>query len=169
MEIVKHAGHTRPLLSQTRNNTTLWIGHLKADPTDHFAGQTFFCNADGKLDNIQVFADAVQLPGEMTLELHEFNAETKTWGSALCTSKVEIHKDDQSKWIRFDLTHTELKTGKTYGFRLKASDAMVAIGEAASHSKQPFAFGQEWKADSVDRKGHFYSYFSLMFKVELCA
>jgi hypothetical protein len=169
METLKHAGHTRPLLTQTKNNTTLWIGHLRTDPTDHFAGQTFLCTADGKLDNIQVFADAVQLPGEMTLDLHEFNAQTKNWGSSLCSAKINVDKNDQSKWIRFDLPGIYLKDGNSYGFRLHASNALVAIGEAASHSKSPFGFGQEWKGDSADRKGHFYTYFSLMFKVELCA
>jgi hypothetical protein len=170
METSKHAGHTtRPLLTQTKNNTTLWIGHLKSDPTDHFAGQTFHCNTDGKLDNIQVFADAVQLPGEINLSLHAFDSSSKTWGEVLCNAKVNIHRNDESKWIRFDLPGIELNTGKTYGFRLNTNDAMVAIGEAASHSKQPFVFGQEWKADSGDKKGHFYSYFSLVFKIELCA
>jgi|KBSSwiStaDraftv2_1062776.scaffolds.fasta_scaffold1087529_1 hypothetical protein len=169
METLKHASHTRPLLTQTKNNTTLWIGHLKTDPTDHFAGQTFQCTTDGLLSNIQIFADAVQTPGEVKLNLHGFDPKTKKWGDVLGSSKVNIQRSDDARWIRFDFPAISLISGNSYGFRLETSDAMVAIGEAASFAKQPFVFGQEWKADSKDRTGHFYSYFSLAFKVELCA
>ena len=169
METLKHASHTRPLLTQTKNNTTLWIGHLKADPTDHFAGQTFQCTTDGLLNNIQVYADAVQTPGEVNLILHSFDPKSKKWGEVLCSSKINIQRSDDARWVRFDLPAIPLKNGNSYGFRLETPDAMVAIGEAASHAKHPFVFGQEWKADSKDKAGHFFSYFSLAFKIELCA
>ena len=169
METTKHASHTRALLTQAQNNTTLWIGHLQSDPVDHFAGQTFISTSDGMLDNIQVLASSIQLPGEVTLNLHAFDAATKKWGSLLATAKATVQKNDQSKWIRFDLPTVELKAEESYGFRLRASGAMVAIGEAASGATEPFFYGQEWEADSKDRTGHFYSYFSLAFKIELCA
>jgi hypothetical protein len=169
METLKHAGPTRPLLTQAKNNTTLWIGHLKADPTDHFAGQTFQCNTDGLLNNIQIFADAVQTPGEVILSLHLFNPTSKKWGELLCSSKINVQRNDDARWMRFDLPAIQVNSGNSYGFRLETSDAMVAIGEAASQAKHPFVFGQEWKADSKDKAGHFYSYFSLAFKIELCA
>ena len=169
METTKHASHTRALLTQAQNNTTLWIGHLLSDPVDHFAGQTFICNTSGRLDNIQVLASAIQIPGEVTLNLHSFYPEKKNWGSLLGTAKATVQKNDQSKWIRFDLPPVELKAEESYGFRLQASGAMVAIGEAASGATEPFFYGQEWEADSKDRTGHFYSYFSLAFKIELCA
>ena len=41
METKKHSSHSRPVLSQAQNNTTLWIGHLKPHAHDHLAGQTF--------------------------------------------------------------------------------------------------------------------------------
>jgi hypothetical protein len=56
-----------------------------------------------------------------------------------------------------------------YGFRLQSPDAMIGIGEAASHAKQPFMFGHEWNADSIHERGRFFTYFSLAFKVEMCA
>ena len=31
-----------------------------------------------------------------------------------------------------------------YGFRLKSPDTLVAIGEAAWSSKDPFSYGEEW-------------------------
>ncbi|MEI9807647.1 MAG: hypothetical protein WDO16_07060 [Bacteroidota bacterium] len=56
MQTMKNSSRPRPVLSQAQNNTTLWIGHLKTDPTDHFAGQTFRCPDAGQLDNIQLYS-----------------------------------------------------------------------------------------------------------------
>src|SRR5450432_2694913 len=73
----------RPVLTQVENNTTLWIGHLQTDPTDHFAGQTFKCPSAGQLDNIQVYSSTVHQPGHVVLTMHEFDVNTKTWGPAI--------------------------------------------------------------------------------------
>ena len=159
----------RPILTQTQNNTTLWIGHLHNDPTDHFAGQTFTSPSSGMLDNIQVYSSAVQNPGDVELTLHEFDPSNKTWGPSIGHSIVQIQKGDDSKWIRFSLPSIHLKDGATYGFRLHTDNAMIGLGEAASGNKEPFTFGHEWHADSINQRGNFYSYFSLAFKVELCA
>jgi hypothetical protein len=168
MEAIKNTARSRPVLTQTQNNTTLWIGHLQTDPTDHFAGQTFTCPANGELNNIQVFSAAVQHPGELVLTLHAFDPENKNWGPILASSTREIEKSDEEKWIRFGLPPMPLHKNETYGFRLHANDAMIAIGEAAAGTENPFT-GEEWHADSKDRNGHYYHYFNLAFKVELCA
>ncbi|MES1217030.1 MAG: hypothetical protein ABUT20_16060 [Bacteroidota bacterium] len=167
METKKHA--IRPAITQTTNNTTLWIGHLQNDPTDHFAGQTFKCSFEGLLDNIQVYSSAVQSPGEIQLTLHEFDPNTKTWGPAIADSKLLLQKNDDAKWITFELQPVALRKDATYGFRLQSSNALIGIGEAASGTKQPFTFGHEWNGDSKDMLGHYFSYFSLAFKVELRA
>ena len=167
METTKHASHPRPVLTQTQNNTTLWIGHLQTDPMEHFAGQTFKCPSDGLLDNIQVYSSAVQQPGEMSLTLHEFNNNTKTWGPSIGNSTVGLQRGDDAKWIRFELQPAPLHKDIMYGFRLQTSNALIGIGEAASGNKDPFTFGNEWSADSKDIEGHFFTYFSLAFKVEL--
>ncbi|HKB45611.1 MAG TPA: hypothetical protein VKC90_14535 [Chitinophagaceae bacterium] len=169
METTKHDSHLRPLLTQTRNNTTLWIGHLQTDPTDHFAGQTFTSPSDGLLDNIQVYTSAVQQPGEMLLTLHEFDNTTKTWGRSIGNSAVALQRGDDSKWIQFKLQPLSLRRDAVYGFRLQTSNAMIGIGEAATGTKEPFTFGHEWSGDSKNIQGHFYTYFSLTFKVELRA
>jgi hypothetical protein len=158
----------RPVLSQAQNNTTLWIGHLQSDPTDHFAGQTFTCPAEGVLDNIQLYTSAVQNAGEILLTIHEFDKGSKNWGPALGSSTLDVQKNDDSKWIRFGLPPVKLHNGTTYGFRLQTNKAMIGLGEAATGTKQPFTFGHEWSGDSKNQKGHYYSYFSLAFKVELC-
>ena len=147
MQTTKQSSH--PILSQTENNTTLWIGHLQTDPNDHFAGQTFKCPADGQVNNIQVFSSTVQQPGDVGLTL--------------------LQKGDDARWVRFYLQPVSLKKDATYGFRLQSDNALIGIGEAASHSKRPFDFGKEWKGASNNEKGDYYSYFSLAFKVELCA
>ncbi len=168
MENVKTSGHPRPVITQAKNNTTLWIGHLHTDPNDHFAGQTFTCPAAGLLDNIQVYSAAVQYPGEVKLTLHEFDTGSKSWGPALGHSTLLVEKADNAKWIRFALPAVPLRQGSTYGFRLETRNAMIGLGEAATGTQQPFT-GHEWNGDSLNQRGRFYSYFSLAFKVELCA
>ena len=169
METMKTGSHPQPVLTQVQNNTTLWIGHLQSDPTDHFAGQTFKCPSEGLLNNIQVYSSAVHQPGEMSLTMHEFDVTTKTWGPAIGNSSLAIHRGDDARWIRFELQPVPLRKDATYGFRLQSSDALVGIGEAASGVKQPFTFGHEWNGNSKNKTGHFFTYFSLAFKVELCA
>ena len=169
MENYKSGNHTRPVITQTQNNTTLWIGHLKNDPRDHFAGQTFTGPSSGTLDNIQVFSSAVHSPGDVELTLHEFDPVNKNWGPSIAQSARLVEKEDTAQWIRFDLPSVQLKGGSSYGFRLKTRNAMIGLGEAATGNKEPFTFGHEWKADSLDQQGHYYSYFSLAFKIELCA
>lgn len=167
MQTTNRSSH--PVLSQTENNTTLWIGHLKTDPNDHIAGQTFKCPSDGVINNIQVYSSTVQEPGEIALTLHEFDENSKNWGAAIGDATMFLQKGDDSRWIRFYLAPVTLRKDATYGFRLQTNNAFIGLGEAASHAKQPFTFGTEWQSDAVGSKGHYYSYFSLAFKVELCA
>jgi hypothetical protein len=169
MESLKSNNRSRPVITQAQNNTTLWIGHLLNDPTDHFAGQTFTCPSAGTLDNIQVYSSAVQSPGDVELTLHEFDPVSKTWGTSIGQSSLLVEKGDDSKWIRFEMPSIQLRQGATYGFRLQTANAMIGLGEAATGNKEPFTFGHEWHADSSNRRGHFYSYFSLAFKIEMCA
>jgi hypothetical protein len=169
METIQHSSHPRPFLTQAENNTTLWIGHLQTDPTDHFAGQTFKCPVEGKLDNIQVFASSIHLPGEISLTLHEFDTTTKTWGAAIGQSSLLLQKGDDARWIRFAPEPVLLRKDISYGFRLQTSNALIGIGEAASGTRHPFTFGHEWNGDSKDVEGRFFTYFSLAFKIELCA
>jgi hypothetical protein len=168
MKPMRTAYQSHPVITQLQNNTTLWIGHLQTDPTDHFAGQIFSCPADGELNNIQVFSAAVQNPGEMVLTLHAFDAEHKNWGPQLVTATIEVQKSDEEKWIRFNLPPMTLQKNESYGFRLHTNNGMIALGEAAAGIQNPFT-GEEWHADSIDQDGHYYKYFSLAFKVELCA
>jgi hypothetical protein len=168
METVKNNYQSRPVVSQLQNNTTLWIGHLEADPTDYYAGQTFHCPSGGELNNIQVFSSAVHSPGEIILTLHAFDKGNKSWGPQLASASVEIEKGDQERWIRFNLPPMPIHQNEHYGFRLYTSRGMIALGEAATGMRTPFE-GVEWHASSMDQSGHYYKYFSLAFKIELCA
>ncbi|MBL0336677.1 MAG: hypothetical protein IPP73_15555 [Chitinophagaceae bacterium] len=170
METPKISPRPLPVLTQTENNTTLWVGHFQNDPDDHFAGQTFNCPSEGQLDNIQVYSASVHHEGELQMTLHEFNTELKSWGDPIANSTFEIEKNDNARWIRFSLPPVDLRKGTTYGFRINsAGEAMVGLGEAATNTRKPFTFGHEWNADSRNLIGHFFSYFSLAFKVELSA
>lgn len=169
METKQHKGHPKPILTQTKNNTTLWIGHLKPDTNDHLAGQTFLCPSDGLLHNIQVYSSMVNEPGEITLMLHEFDPILNNWGPAIGQSSLSLQKEDEAQWVLFQLEPVQLKKGATYAFRLQTNNAFVGLGEAVSEAKKPFSFGQAWNADTNNQKGHFMRYFSMTFKVELCA
>jgi hypothetical protein len=160
---------SRPVVSQTLNNTTLWIGHLQTETNDRLGGQTFCCPSEGLVDNIQVYSSAVTQPGELILTLHEFDEVSQSWGPSIGISKVQVEKDDAAKWIRFDLAPVTLEKNKVYGFRLQSNDGVIGIGEAASNSQQPFLFGREWNGDNNNQQGKYFTYFSLAFKVEMCA
>jgi hypothetical protein len=160
---------SNPVLSQTEKNTTLWIGHLQTDTNDHLAGQTFLCPSEGLVNNIQVYSSSVQQPGDMALTLHEFDSASKTWGPVIGASSIFLQKGEDSRWVHFNLQPVSLKKDAMYGFRLESPNAMIGIGEAASHASHPFIFGNEWCADSRNKNGHYFTYFSLAFKVEMCA
>jgi hypothetical protein len=169
METIKPGSHPIPVLTQAENNTTLWIGHLPSDPTDHYAGQTFTCPSDGLLDNIQLYTSSVHSPGEIQLSLHEFDEKLKTWGPSIATSSTIVEREDDKQWIRFELPPVQLQKATTYGFQVYTSNAMVGLGEAACDSRHPFTFGHEWNGDSTNQKGNYFSYFSLTFKIEMRA
>lgn len=172
METLKYSDPVtgvRPVLTQTEKNMTLWVGHLDSDPTDHFGGQTFGCPMEGQLDNIQLYAAAVPNPGEISLTLHEFDEASRTWGPPIGESTIRVNKDDRGKWLRFLLPSLQMRRSVSYGFRVRTNNAMVGLGEAACDNQHPFTFGHEWSADSLNQRGHYYSYFSLAFKVELRA
>jgi hypothetical protein len=169
METIKNASPIRPILSQTKNNTTLWIGHLQNERIDHLAGQTFKCPADGKLDNIQVYSSIVQRPGEITLTLHEFDNDVKNWKQSFAYSSQVVSKKDELKWLSFSLPHVPLAKDRIYGFRLQSPDALIGIGELVRANNEPCSFGQEWNADSNNIDGVFFTWFSLAFKVEMVA
>ncbi len=159
----------KPLISQAERNTNLWIGHLQNDPQDHLAGQTFTCPTSGLINNIQVYTAAVHSPGSLELTLHEFDSDSRKWGAVICQSAIELERNDEKRWIRFELPAVPLQGGMSYGFQLSAPNAMVALGEAATGTHHPFTFGHEWNGNSPQHTGVFYSYFSLAFKVEMCA
>ena len=169
MKTTTFGNHLHPALEQLHRNTCLWIGHLNSGPADHFAGQTFQCPEEGSLSNIQVYSIAVSHPGRLILTLHEFDKQRKNWGQVLSSAEIEVDENDAGNWIQFPLQTVHLHKDRTYGFRLKSPDTLVAIGEAAWSSKDPFTYGEEWNINNIENKDHYYRYFSLAFKVELRA
>ena len=164
---MKTIPNSRPLLSQTLTNTTLWIGHLSSDPNDHLGGQTFTSPSDGVLSNIQIFSQAVPQPGNLQMTLHQFDCGSLEWGPAIARAEMNVEKNDESSWLQFSLDPITLEKNSCYGFRLETQDALIGIGEAASHAHRHFPFGQSWNGDGRDLRGAFYNFFSLAFKVEV--
>lgn len=169
MKTSNFGSHLHPSLEQLHRNTSLWIGHMNAGPTDHFAGQTFQCPEDGSLKKIQVYSIAVSHPGKIILTLHEFEQQRKNWGNILSTSEIEVSESDAENWMQFPLQSIPLQKNNTYGFRLQSPDGLIALAEAAWPSKYPFEYGEEWSINNRENKDHYYKYFSLAFKVELRA
>ena len=105
----------------------------------------------------------------MALTLHEFDAATKTWGPAIGNSSRNVDKKDGTNWIRFEMEPINLQKDTSYGFRLQTENGIIGIGEAASGNRHPFTFGHAWNGHGSNDKGEYFRYFSLAFKVELCA
>jgi hypothetical protein len=169
MKTTTFGNHLHPALEQLHRNTCLWIGHMNPGSAEHLAGQTFQCPEDGSLKKIQVYSIAVSHPGKLILTLHEFDKQGKKWGQVLSSAEIEVDENDGENWMQFPLQSVQLHKEKTYGFRLKSPDTLVAIGEAAWSSTAPFVYGEEWNANNIENKDHYFRYFSLAFKVELRA
>jgi len=160
----------RAVVQQTTNNTTTWIGHRQGETRDRLRGQTFICPLSGQLDCIEIFSNCVTNNGPVDLSIHPFNTETKVWGPALQTSKVELHKSDSGTWVAFPLNGLQLQKGSAYGFRLKSNGGLIGVGEAAGIVDHlPYTDGLEWVATSDDQQGTYFTYLSLAFKVEMRA
>ena len=129
MKTTTFGNHLHPALEQLHRNTCLWIGHMNSGPADHLAGQTFQCPEEGSLSKIQVYSIAVSHPGRLILTLHEFDKQRKNWGQILSSAEIEVDESDAENWIQFPLQTVHLLKDKTYGFRIKSPDTLVAIGE----------------------------------------
>ena len=106
---------SRAVLSQKENNTTIWIGHLAADPNDHVAGQTFICPSDGNVHSIRLYSAAVQQEGHLHLTLHTFDPSTKTWSAPLAEVERYLDRSDASRWIDFPLPPPGNRSDPTSG------------------------------------------------------
>ena len=169
MKTTTPGSYRHPSLEQLYRNTCLWIGHMDAGSSDHFAGQTFQCPAEGSLKKIQVYSVAVSHPGKMILSLHEFDKQGRKWGNIISSSEIEVDENNSENWMQFPLQLVQLHKDDTYGFRLTSPDTLVALGEAAWTSDYPFEYGEEWNTNNIGNEEHYYRYFSLAFKVELRA
>ncbi|MFM2138778.1 MAG: hypothetical protein RJA57_1085 [Bacteroidota bacterium] len=159
----------RPVLAQTEYNSTLWIGHLQHNANDRSAGQTFHCPLEGTIDNIQVFSAAVTHPGEVELTLHEFDHASKSWGPAIGHSRRRMERDQTEQWVRFVLDPVPLQKDASYGFQLHSRNAIIGIGEAVSNARNPFPYGYSWNGHHRTEDEHFFRFFSMTFKLEMCA
>jgi hypothetical protein len=170
METNQSKSNLKAVVQQVTNNTISWIGHRQGETKSRITGQTFTCPAEGDLEAIEVFLSHITNNGPVELTIHQFNADSKTWGAVLSTSTVEFNRENTGKWISFPLDGLHLQKGAMYAFRLKSEAGLIGVGEAAGIVNHlPYNGGQEWIASSDDRSGNYYTYLSLAFKVELRA
>ncbi len=165
METFKSGSHPRPVISQAENNTTLWIGHLQSDPTDHFGGQTFTCPSDGQLDNIQLWCFSNPISRRYPINPSWIWSRNKNVGTFSWWIITGGKKRWSWKMDPLSFTITPIKQSR-YGFRVNTSNAMIGLGEAVCHNQNPH-LATSRNGDSINQRGHYYSYFSLAFKVEL--
>ncbi len=157
---------SHPMVQQTTNNTTGWVGHHPREHKEISRGQTFVASAEADINAIEVYSNFVSQPGNVMMTIHSFDPQQNSWGPALGSASVDLKKSDSEKWIAFKIPSLHLDKGKSYGFRLESHDSYLGVGEAAGSAKQPpFSAGQEWKFINNDKHGDAYSYFSLAFKV----
>lgn len=99
----------KPVVQQTTNNTTSWIGHRIGDTRNRVSGQTFTCPDEGELAAIEVFSAHVAVKGPVNLSLHAFDDRNKSWGPILQTSTIELNRADTGKWVAFPIEGLKLR------------------------------------------------------------
>lgn len=166
---MKITASPRPVLAQTVNNSTLWIGNLQHDANDRSAGQTFHCPSEGTINNIQVFSTAVTHPGDVELTLHEFDHASRSWGPAIGHASRRLDRDQAEQWVQFEMDPVPLQKDACYGFQLHSRNAIIGIGEAVSNARNPFPYGYSWNGHAGNEDEHFFRFFSMAFKLEMCA
>lgn len=160
----------RSTVEQPNHNTTSWIGHRNFDDKDIIAGQTFLATAEADIEAIEVFPTVVTRAGHLQMTVYDFNEQENQWGASLGTATIDISKENNGKWVPFNLKGLHLQKGRSYGFKLQSTDTFVGVGEAAGSAKQPpYGEGREWKFVNNELAPNSYRYFSLAFKVDVKA
>ena len=169
MKTYHPANSSRTLVSQLENNSTQWLGSLPLSKISFKVGQTFVTPSSALVDSVQICADAIQSNGLIELSFHEFNEASHTWGAELGKSSLQVARKAGDSWLNFDLGSIRLEKNKTYGFMLTSNDALVAISEVAWGHKDSKPSGEEWSIRSNEKEEHFFNYFSLVYKIGICA
>jgi hypothetical protein len=160
---------SKTLVSQLENNSSQWLGSLPLSQISFKVGQTFVTPASAMVDSVQICADAIQSNGVVELSFHEFNESAHSWGAELGKSSLQVARKAGDSWLKFDLGNIRLEKNKTYGFILTSNDALIAISEVAWGHKDSKPIGEEWSIRSNEKEEHFFNYFSLVYRIGICA
>lgn len=170
MEYQANSIKLRSSVEQVQHNATSWIGHRSMDDKDFVAGQTFVAPMETDVEAIEIFPTIVTKPGTVQITVYDFDENMEQWGASLGTATVQVSKDNNGKWIPFNLNGLHLNKGKSYGFKLQSSDTYLGVADVAGSAKQPpFTEGKEWKFENQNGKPSGYKYFCLAFKVDVKA
>jgi len=154
---------------QTEHNVTGWVGHRPGLLRDISRGQTFKTTREAIINRVEVFTDLVIRPGTVTLTLHNFDPESKTWGPELTKVTANLTADNAGRWLVFEVPKLTLVKDGCYGFRIESGDTYFGIGEAAGSAQRPPSTGQEWIFSEQGSPVSAFNYFSLSFKVKAVA
>jgi hypothetical protein len=166
MKTIQNLKNTKFMVSQLNHTSTSWIGRYNNEMNDTKRGQTFFSTADVAIQGIDIYTSLVLHPAKMTLTVHPFNHNTKTWGLPILSTSVYLQVSDSENWKSISTPGLHLYKGQYYGFRLECPQSLIGLGEAVGSNSMPLPInGQEWKFSNSDPKGQSYSFFSLAFKI----
>lgn len=159
-----------PVVQQTLNNSTGWIGKFPGDNMEIVRGQTFVAEEGGDIDAIEIWPNMISANGLIHMSLHTFDPVENKWGPEIDSSVVELDSSDAGKWVAFNMHGLHLHRGRTYGFLMGSDGSCFGIAEAVWGADQQLRNkGQEWKFVNKNSLGDTFSYFSLAFKIDLRA
>ena len=91
-------------------------------------GQTFFSTADVAIQGIDIYTSLVLHPAKITLTVHPFNDNTKTWGLPILSTSVFLQVSDSENWKSISTPGLHLYKGQHYGFRLECPQSLIGLG-----------------------------------------
>ena len=166
MKTIQNPSNTKFMVSQLNPTSTSWIGRYNNKMNDTKRGQTFFSTADVAIQGIDIYTSLVLDPAKITLTVHPFNDNTKTWGLPILSTSVFLQVSDSENWKSISTPGLHLYKGQHYGFRLECPQSLIGLGEVVGTNSMPISIdGQEWKFNNSDPKSQSYSFFSLAFKI----
>lgn len=161
-------GHS--IAEQTEHNVTGWVGHRPGPLRDISRGQTFKSAREAVINRVEVFTELVMKPGTVTLTLHNFDPESKTWGPELTKVTANLTPENAGSWLGFEVPKLQVVKDGSYGFRIESGDSYFGVGEVAGSAKRPpNAAGQEWVFSDKGNPLNAFHYFSLSFRVKAVA
>jgi len=141
-----------------------WVGNSE-NGIHYFAGQSFQAPATGVLKRILLFSPIVHRPCSATLHIYEFDNSTNTFQKQLSQATKDITREDENKWIDFNLEDVMVNKNDFYAFKIYCDGpGMFAIAECPWITTNPYPEGIQWTGTSTTPDGIFHKDFDFAFE-----